>query len=289
MFKRQYNYYTQLIEKYLNSLSFGESPLGQSMKYSLQAGGKRIRPVLALACAELVGGEPEKFVEQAAALELIHTYSLIHDDLPAMDDDDFRRGKPSNHKVFGEAVAILAGDALLTYAFEILSRPKINSRIPAEKRLEIIHELARASGWQGMVGGQILDILGDQKELPDLENMHAKKTGALIIASARIGAILGGGTAEDLDNLTAYASFLGLAFQIKDDILDVTSEKEIIGKPIGSDERLGKTTYTSVLGVNEAVRHLQNMIFSAQEYLKNYGARAKFLSSLADYVAERDQ
>jgi len=285
MFEQQYEYYKQLIEEYLTQLPYENNLISDSMKYSLMAGGKRIRPVLALACVEIVGGQPEQFIREAAALELIHTYSLIHDDLPAMDDDDFRRGKPSNHKVFGEAAAILAGDALLTCAFELIAQ---QSPATVERQLRVIKETAVAIGWQGMVGGQVMDTLDRKKDsLADIEKIHCLKTGCLLKASARLGAILGGGTDEETERISQYASCLGLAFQIKDDILDVTGESRIIGKPSGSDQKLGKPTYISVLGLSEAEKHLQKVIVSAKNSLSCFGLRADFLLSLADYVAER--
>jgi geranylgeranyl diphosphate synthase type II len=286
MFKQKYHYYYDLAEQFLAQLPFEDNLICQSMNYTLSAGGKRIRPVLALACAEAVGGKPENIVREACALELIHTYSLIHDDLPAMDDDDLRRGKPSNHKVFGEAVAILAGDALLTYAFELLAQ---SSMFPPEKQLSVIKETAIAAGWRGMVGGQVLDTLGSAKNnaLEDIENIHRKKTGALLVVSARLGAILGGGNEEQIKKLSGYASYLGLAFQIKDDILDGMGCREVMGKPAGSDSKLAKTTYWSLLGPVEAVNHLNSVIAQAKECLKDFGAETAFLLSLADYVAER--
>lgn len=287
MFKQQYNGYLELIEEYLANLPLTEDLIGRSMRYSVVGGGKRVRPVLALACVEIVGGRPQDFVREATALELIHTYSLIHDDLPAMDDDDFRRGKLANHKAFDEATAILAGDALLTLAFELLSQP-----LPGlgEKQLRVIRETARAAGWQGMVGGQVLDTTGNGQpaNLQDIENIHNLKTGALLKVSARLGAILGGGTEEEIEKLSQYASYLGLAFQIKDDILDVTGESARLGKPAGSDEKLAKATYPKLLGLDGAAQHLKKTIILAKEALASFGAKGQFLSSLADYISERD-
>lgn len=287
MFKQQYNGYLELIEDYLQNLPLTEDLIGRSMRYSLVSGGKRVRPVLALACVEIVGGQPQDFVREAAALELIHTYSLIHDDLPAMDDDDYRRGKLANHKAFDEATAILAGDALLTMAFELLSQP-----LPglSDKQLRVIKETAMAAGWQGMVGGQVLDTVGNgqQANLQDIENIHNLKTGALLKVSARLGAVLGGGTEEEIKNLSQYASYLGLAFQIKDDILDVTGESAKLGKPAGSDEKLAKATYPRLLGLDGAAQHLNMTIKLAKEALAAFGAKGRFLLTLADYISERD-
>ncbi len=288
MFKTQYDYYLNLVEQYITGLVFNNDQLGSSMNYSLVGAGKRIRPVLALACIEIVGGQPKEFVREASSIELIHTYSLIHDDLPAMDDDDFRRGKPSNHKKFGEATAILAGDALLTYSFELLAQPL--SSVSPEKQLRIIRETAQAAGWQGMVGGQALDTLGDALDcnLDAIQRVHKLKTGALLVVSARIGAILGGGTEKEIETLTKYASLLGLAFQIKDDILDVIGEREIIGKPVGSDERQQKATYPVILGLEGAQRHLDETIAKAKEIIQSFGEMNSFLLQLADYVADRN-
>ena len=287
MFKRQYDYYSNLVEQYLSVLPFSQNLLGTSMNYSLIGAGKRIRPVLALACINIVGGQPLAFVREASAIELIHTYSLIHDDLPAMDDDDFRRGKPSNHKMFGEATAILAGDALLTYSFELLAQPL---PIPPERQLRIIRETAQAAGWQGMVGGQALDTLGDAQncDLDSIQEVHRLKTGALLTASARLGAILGGGIEKEIDILTEYAFYLGLAFQIKDDILDVIGESEILGKSAGSDEKQGKATYPALLGLEGAQQHLSETIARTKETVSYFEGNAVFLTQLADYVAERN-
>ncbi|NLI93552.1 MAG: polyprenyl synthetase family protein [Peptococcaceae bacterium] len=287
MFAQKYQYYLELIEEYLKKLPFEDNLICQSMNYSLVGGGKRVRPVLALACAEIVGGLPGNFVREASAIELIHTYSLIHDDLPAMDDDDFRRGKPSNHKAFGEAAAILAGDALLTYAFELLSQPL---SVPPEKQIRVIRETAAAAGWRGMVGGQVLDTIGNgqKSELSEIENIHRMKTGALLKASARLGAILGGGTEEEIDIVSEYASYIGLAFQIKDDILDIVGESQVLGKPVGSDEKLNKPTYPTILGLEGAYGYLAKTISSAKNTIGFFGQKADFLSALADYIAERD-
>ena len=286
MFKERYHDYLEMVEQYLNHLPLDRNILARSMNYSLVGGGKRIRPVLALACAELVGGRPEELVSEAAAIELIHTYSLIHDDLPAMDDDDYRRGKLSNHKVFGEAGAVLAGDALLTLAFELLAEP---STIEPQKKLRVIRETAQAAGWQGMVGGQSLDTLGnlENSTLADIEQVHHLKTGALLKASARLGAILGGGSEPEIEILTSYALYLGLAFQIKDDILDVVGESAVIGKSAGKDQKSGKPTYPSLLGLEGAREQLEKTIFLAKESLSCFGPKAAFLLSLADYTAER--
>lgn len=286
MFNVTFQRYLNMIEQFLAQLPWDQEILNQSMYYSLIGGGKRIRPVLALASAEVVGGDLETILPAAVSLELIHTYSLIHDDLPAMDNDDYRRGRLSNHKVFGEANAILAGDSLLTYAFELLADPGIGQ---PERQLRIIREVAVAAGKDGMVGGQVADVAGAGKtlNLNEIEEIHKGKTGALLTASARLGGILAGGTEEQVKALTDYAQELGLAFQIKDDILDVVGNSEILGKLAGSDLRQGKATYVSLLGLAGAEQQLHAQILKAQTALKPFAEGAFFLSELAYYIEQR--
>ncbi|KJR48623.1 Octaprenyl diphosphate synthase [Desulfosporosinus sp. I2] len=286
MFKETFQRYLTMFEQTLAQLPWEDDVLNQSMYYSLVGGGKRIRPVLALASAETVGGNPELIVPAAVALELIHTYSLIHDDLPAMDNDDYRRGRLSNHKVFGEANAILAGDALLTYAFELLANPQLGQ---PERQLRIIRDVAIAAGKTGMVGGQVADVAGEGKllTLNEIEEIHKAKTGALLTASARLGGILAGGTEEQIQALTSYAQALGLAFQIKDDILDVVGDSETLGKPAGSDQRQNKATYVSLLGLKGAEQQLHAQIQAALFALKPFGEEPIFLSDLAYYIEQR--
>ena len=286
MFKVTFQRYITMIEQFLAQLPWDKDILNQSMYYSLIGGGKRIRPVLALASAEAVGGDPETILPAAVSLELIHTYSLIHDDLPAMDNDDYRRGRLSNHKVFGEANAILAGDGLLTYAFELLADPGAGQ---PERKLRIIREVAVAAGKDGMVGGQIADVAGEGKtlNLDEIEEIHKGKTGALLTVSARLGGILAGGTEQQVKALTDYAQALGLAFQIKDDILDVVGNSEILGKPAGSDLRQGKATYVSLLGLEGAEHQLHAQILKAQSALKPFDEGAVFLSELAYFIEQR--
>lgn len=286
MFKVTFQRYLTMIEQFLVQLPWDKNILNQSMYYSLIGGGKRIRPVLALASAEAVGGDPESILPVAIALEFIHTYSLIHDDLPAMDNDDYRRGRLSNHKVFGEANAILAGDALLTYAFELLADSGVGQ---PERQLRIIREVAIAAGKDGMVGGQVADVVGEGKtlKLDEIEEIHKGKTGALLTVSARLGGILAGGTEKQVKALTDYAQALGLAFQIKDDILDVVGNSEILGKPAGSDLRQGKATYVSLLGLEGAEHQLHAQILKAQSALKPFDEGAIFLSELATFIEQR--
>lgn len=262
--------------------------LADSMEYSLTAGGKRLRPILLMAAADAVGERGTDFVQAACAIEMIHTYSLIHDDLPAMDNDDYRRGKPTNHKVYGEAMAILAGDALLTQAFEVILRQKNTS---PERLLKVVNEISIAAGPNGMVGGQVIDMLseGRQISMDELRKMHMGKTGALFRAAIRSGAILAGATKEQLSALTIYADRFGLAFQITDDILDVVGDEAVIGKPVGSDERNNKSTYVTLTSLEEA-RHLAaDTVKEAVEALAIFGDRAKFLKELVEMLLERNK
>jgi len=286
VFKVTFERYLALIEQFLAQLQWDKDSLNQSMYYSLIGGGKRIRPVLALASAKAVGGDVAVILPAAVSLELIHTYSLIHDDLPAMDNDDYRRGRLSNHKVYGEANAILAGDALLTYAFELLADQRVG--LP-ERQLRIIREVAVAAGKDGMVGGQVADVAGEGKtlNLSEIEEIHKGKTGALLTVSARLGGILAGGTEHQVEALTDYAQALGLAFQIKDDILDVIGNSEILGKTAGSDLRQGKATYVSLLGLEGAEHQLHAQIIKAQSALKPFDEGAIFLSELASFIEQR--
>ncbi|MBI5406696.1 MAG: polyprenyl synthetase family protein [Nitrospirae bacterium] len=263
--------------------------LYQAMHYSLFAGGKRIRPILAIAAAGAVGGETGAVIPVAVAIEMIHTYSLIHDDLPAMDDDDLRRGKPTNHKVFGEATAILAGDALLTTAFSILSDPALYQATPPDRVLEIIHEIGLGSGPYGMVGGQQMDIESEGKGigLKRLEQLHGKKTGALIQASVRAGGIAGGADGAQLLALTRYAAKVGLAFQIADDILDVEGSIEVAGKATGKDIVRNKNTYPALIGLDESRALEKGLVAEAIEALHEFDEGADPLRMIAGYIVER--
>ncbi len=271
--------------------------LREAMEYSLMAGGKRLRPVLCLTTAQMCGLEEKNVLPFAAAIELIHTYSLIHDDLPAMDDDDLRRGKPSNHKQFGEAMAILAGDALLTDAFVFMTSVSSccsTGTIPAENTLRALAYLGRAAGSRGMVGGQVLDMnyTGEENiSLEKLRTMHAMKTGALIQASCVCGALLAGASLDVVQALEKYGAALGTAFQIADDILDVTADTATLGKPAGSDEEQGKNTYPSLVGLEQSrvLAHEQKEIAlqSLAHLPQIEGAECAFLRGLASYVVAR--
>lgn len=284
---------SQLIETaldlYLPSADRLPARLHEAMRYSVFAGGKRIRPVLMMAACEAVGGSPQQTLPAACAIEMIHSYSLIHDDLPAMDDDDFRRGKPTNHKIYGEANAILAGDGLLTEAFILLSNPDVWPDLPVAARCEVINLLARHAGSRGMVGGQVVDMESEGKEidLPTLEYIHTHKTGALILAAIDAGAIIGGADQVQRRALYRYGEAAGLAFQIADDILDIVADQHELGKDVGSDQQRGKATYPALLGLDGArdrARELRNIAFSALEIL---GDNAQPLRAIAGYIVDR--
>ncbi len=262
----------------------------KAVHYSVFAGGKRIRPILCLAAVDAVGGNLAPAMPVACALEMIHTYSLIHDDLPAMDNDDLRRGKPTSHKVFGEGMAILAGDALLTEAFVLLSRSG-KVRLPAERRLNVIQEIAYAAGIFGMVGGQALDILSEQVP-PDeniLSDIHRRKTGALIAASLKAGAVISDATKNKTAALFKYGNNIGMAFQIADDILNVTGDRELMGKDTGSDAKRGKITYPSVLGMEQAKEKLKYHVNEAIASISGFDERARPLRIVARYIEERKE
>ncbi len=261
----------------------------QAMRYSLFAGGKRVRPILAIAAAESLGARTADLLPIAGSLELIHTYSLIHDDLPAMDDDDFRRGQPTCHKKFGEAVAILAGDGLLNMAFEVLSDTRRLKKVPANRLIPIIREISVASGVSGMVGGQVVDIESEGKEVdfPTLEYIHTHKTGALIRASVRVGALYAKAGKRRFLALTRYGEMVGLAFQIADDILDITGKQEEIGKDVGSDLKKGKKTFPSFYGLEESRRRAVEVADKAIASLKEFDRKADPLRELAKYIVNR--
>lgn len=263
--------------------------LSEAMRYSLFAGGKRFRPILAMAAAEAIGPPPKAILPIASSLELIHTYSLIHDDLPAMDNDDYRRGLPTNHKVYGEAIAILAGDAMLTLAFELCSHPEVTASLDPTSQVRVIHELAVGSGNRGMVAGQVMDIQaeGADVDLQGLQAIHAHKTGKLIRAAVRMGAITSGASQEQLDALTVYAEDVGLAFQIADDVLNVTGSREELGKDVQTDIQRGKTTYPSFYGVSGARDLAEACVTRALDQLNPFDDRAQPLRKLARYVIAR--
>ncbi len=272
--------------------SEGDLPysIHRAMRYSVFAGGKRVRPVLMLAACEAVGGTTDLALPAACAMEMIHTYSLIHDDLPAMDDDDFRRGRPTNHKVFGEAIAILAGDALLTEAFILMSNPDYMATVGPARLLPVIHEIGLCAGSRGMVGGQVVDMESEGKrdiDLATVQYIHTHKTGALMKASVKAGAILGGADGEALVAMTRYGEAIGLAFQIADDILDIEGTTEQIGKDAGSDQARGKATYPAVMGLADSKRRAQELVDMALESLAPFGEMAEPLREVARYIVSR--
>jgi geranylgeranyl diphosphate synthase, type II len=266
--------------------------LHRAIRYSLFAGGKRIRPILSMAAFEAVGGKGDGILPFACALEMIHTYSLIHDDLPGLDNDDYRRGKPTCHKVFGEAIGILAGDGLLTEAFKLMTSQSVQGPSLRDGGwvLDVIHEVAQAAGIFGMVGGQVLDIESEGKEvdLPTLQYIHTHKTGALILVSVRVGAKLGGANEETLKAFTLYGERIGLAFQIADDILNVEGKAALLGKKTGSDLSRGKATYPSLLGVEDSKRRARELVEFAVDAIHSFGPDAEELRKIAWFILSRE-
>jgi geranylgeranyl diphosphate synthase type II len=283
------NLVNRTLEAYLPKVRGPAFRVTQAMHYSLFVGGKRLRPILCLAAAEAVGGDPGEALPVACALEMIHTYSLIHDDLPAMDDDDLRRGQPTCHKQFDEATAILAGDGLLTEAFHTMAAAAPHYEHREAILLEVIRLVADAAGYQGMVGGQMLDLLaeGRQVTLKELETIHRHKTGALLTAAVRAGALIGGGNRAEVTSLTDYGEKFGLAFQITDDLLDVEGEAAEMGKAPGMDAKRRKATYPAVLGLEATRQWAQNLVAGAIAALESFQTRAEPLRELARYLLVR--
>lgn len=280
------------VDTFLNDNMPGENIkpdiIHQSMRYSVFAGGKRIRPVLCIAAFECVTDlSSEKVYHIASALELIHTYSLIHDDLPCMDNDDFRRGKPTNHKVYGDNIAVLAGDALLTYAFDLISK---SEGIAAEDLLKIMRLFTSKTGSEGLIGGQVVDIISEGKEIvPEtLEYIHKNKTSALIEVSVQSGAIAAGASGEKLKALCDYSEYAGLAFQVADDILDVVGDAEKMGKTLGKDEAVAKATYPALYGLDRSKEILNELVDKACKSLEIFGDKALPLVEIAKFIAYRD-
>lgn len=294
--KRVINDKVRLIDVCLNQYLPGckETPstIHEAMRYSVFAGGKRLRPILFLASAETVGGggSIDALLPAACALEMIHTYSLIHDDLPAMDNDDFRRGKLTNHKVYGEAMAVLAGDALLTLAFELIADCGISGKIAPAVVGRVMKEVAVAAGSKGMIGGQVVDIQSENRFIDKgvLDYIHAHKTGALFRASVRAGAMMGGASDRQIEKLTEYAENLGMAFQITDDILDVEGDSKKMGKTAGSDQRKQKCTFPVIYGLAESKALARDSVEGAVAALDNFGPEADVLRYLAKYLLDRE-
>lgn len=293
--KREIQYKVNLVEEALNKYMPGETSfpetIHEAMRYSTFAGGKRLRPVLFLSAVEAVGGSYEELLPAACAFELIHTYSLIHDDLPALDNDNFRRGKPTSHKVFGEAMAVLAGDALLTMAFGMIAECRRCSGVSPEAILRVISDLAAAAGSMGMIGGQVLDIQSENKsiDLELLRYIHANKTGALFRVSITSGALLAGASDEQLAVLTEYAHDFGLAFQITDDILDVEGDFAKLGKTIGSDQQKKKSTYPSLMGLEESKTLAAQSVERAVKAVEMFADKGNILRFLAESLVTRDK
>jgi geranylgeranyl diphosphate synthase type II len=294
-FQTRYNAIAQSVEKALHGY-FSEAadivePLKSAMGYSLFVGGKRLRPVLVLSANALLGGDPQEATPLACAMEMIHTYSLIHDDLPAMDDDDLRRGKPTNHKVFGEGMAVLAGDGLLSYAFEIMLENALRYPQNAAAHLRAIHRVAAGAGVYGMVGGQCMDLYCEGAEETSEEQLsfiHRNKTGAMIVAALTAGLELCSPSPEQAEALQAYGRDIGLAFQITDDILDIEGDVEKLGKNTGSDARAKKLTYPAMYGLAAARAKVPELIDAACGRLSAFGDRAEFLCELAEFLARRE-
>src|SRR5690606_34814505 len=275
------------LEQWLPPASAWPVRIHEAVRYAVFPGGKRLRPVLVLAACELVGGSLEAALPAACAVELVHAYSLVHDDLPAMDDDDWRRGRPTVHVAYDEATAILAGDALLTLALAALSDPAWP--VPADTARRAIHELSPAAGTAGLIGGEVADLAAERAEVDRgaLERIHRHKTGALFRACTRIGALIGGAGEAELERLSRFADEFGLAFQITDDVLDVIGDAEMTGRPAGSDERHGKRTFVSLYGVDEARRLAREAAARAAAELAAFGPRGAFFSELAAFAVRR--
>lgn len=283
---KQRNIIEEALEQYIPKALGPFAGHIEAMRYSLFVGGKRLRPILCLTAGEAIdpGDSMKEILPIACALECIHTYSLIHDDLPAMDDDDLRRGKPTNHMLFGEAGAILAGDGLLTWAFDLLALP--DSDLTPQRRLRIVHIIARAAGPLGMVGGQSLDIANENQEFPfeTLKTIHSSKTGALLTAAVHAGAVAAGATSEEEKQLVLYGNQIGLAFQIVDDLLDVTATTEQLGKTAGGDQKKGKATYPAYFGIEASRKKALDAVNSAKDALIDFDDKAEPLRAIADYI-----
>ncbi|AOY77071.1 polyprenyl synthetase family protein [Clostridium formicaceticum] len=291
--RNQLNVYIDSINvalgRYIQVRDTKNKTLVEAMNYSLMAGGKRLRPVLALASYEIFNDVLEEILPYACGIEMIHTYSLVHDDLPAMDNDDYRRGKLTNHKVFGEGIAILAGDGLLNYAFEIMLQDAVK-RDPIKPYVESIKVIAQAAGINGMIGGQVVDLESENQKIDakTLDYIHLNKTAALIAAPLKVGAIIGKAKEEDIKNMEEIGNILGLAFQIRDDILDIEGEQEKLGKNIGSDESKNKSTYPAIYGLEYSKKKVRELTSEANRKISQYADKSKFLFELSNYLVHRE-
>ena len=287
--KEKASYIEKLLKEYMPKEEGYQKTIMEAMNYSLSAGGKRLRPILTLEACKSVGGDYKDAIPFAMAIEMIHTYSLIHDDLPALDNDDLRRGRKTNHIVFGEDMAILSGDALLNYAFEVMLLGSMNKENP-NKYLNAMYEIASAAGINGMIGGQVVDVQSENKKISKekLDYIHNNKTAAIMIGCMRAGAIIGNANYNELENITKYAKNIGLAFQIVDDILDIVGDESKLGKKVGSDIDNNKSTYPSLIGLEESKEEANRLIKEAKEALNQISNETEFLSGLADYIVDRE-
>lgn len=287
--KAKSNYIERLLSEYMPKVEGHQRTIMDAMNYSLKAGGKRLRPILTLEACNIVGGNEADAIPFAVAIEMIHTYSLIHDDLPALDNDNLRRGKPTNHVVFGDDMAILAGDALLNYAFEIMLSNSIDKENP-KKYLRAINEIAKSSGIYGMIGGQVVDVQSENKVISKekLDYIHLNKTAAIIIGCMRAGAIIGDATEDELEKITKYGKNIGLSFQIVDDILDIVGDEAKLGKKVGSDIENHKSTYPSLLGIEKSKEIANELIKEAKNNIKDLQNNSSFLEGLANYIIDRE-
>lgn len=285
---KKINEFENKMKEYLPEETGYQKTIFQAMNYSLNAGGKRLRPILLMESYKICGGNDNNYFPYSVAIEMIHTYSLIHDDLPALDNDDLRRGKQTNHKVFGEAMAILAGDALLSHAFQIMLGAGMNTNYP-DRALNATYEISKGAGIYGMIAGQVADVESEGKKIDKekLDFIHINKTAAMIIACMRSGAILAGASEEKLNALTVYGKKIGLAFQIIDDILDIEGDEKIMGKKTGSDLENNKSTYPAILGMKESKKIAGELIKESKDALKVFNGDTEFLLSLADYIMSR--
>jgi geranylgeranyl diphosphate synthase type II len=287
--KERASHIENILKEYMPKEEGYQKTVIEAMNYSLSAGGKRLRPILTLEACKIVGGIEEDAIPFAVAIEMIHTYSLIHDDLPALDNDDLRRGRPTNHKVYGEAMGILAGDALLNYAFEIMLKGSLGKNNP-EKYLSAVYEVARHAGIYGMIGGQVVDVESEDKQIgkEKLDYIHNNKTAAMIIGCMRAGAIVGGADQVELESVTNYAKNIGLSFQIVDDILDIVGDEEKLGKKVNSDIENNKSTYPSLLGLEKSRDIATELISNAKNSIETTFESVDFLKGLADYIISRE-
>ncbi|EQI52309.1 polyprenyl synthetase family protein [Clostridioides difficile] len=287
--KEKASFVEKVLKEYMPKEEGYQKTVIEAMNYSLSAGGKRLRPILTLEACKIVGGNEDEAIPFAIAIEMIHTYSLIHDDLPALDNDDLRRGRPTNHKVYGEAMGILAGDALLNYAFEVMLAGSINKENP-EKYLKAINEIAKGAGIYGMIGGQVVDVESESKQIEKekLDYIHMNKTAAMMVGCMRAGATIGGANSEQMEEITKYAKNIGLSFQIVDDILDIVGDEAKLGKKVGSDIENHKSTYPSLLGLDKSKEIAHNLIDEAKKSIEKLSDDVDFLKGLAEYIIDRE-